>query len=119
MSIPKVVQIKILSTPEFIQELKNEATNKSKTIKVLSSGVEKDPTALEFGLDEVATMLAIIQGSFYIGEFCSMIWRQFKDGKAKRVVIQTPLRRVEIILSEDLTEDSIRSILKKAIDIAS
>lgn len=119
MDIPKEIQVKLLSSPELIHELEKEAQKNPTQLKIISTGREKDPTFLEFDIAEVATIVTVVQGAFYLGQLSLQLYQLLKSNKAKRVVLQTPLRRVEITATTDLTEDQVRDILKYAVKIAS
>lgn len=118
MNIAESFQVKIVSTPEFIRAVESEAKANPEKMKVLSSGREKDPSFLEFGLVEVAAIVTTVTGVFYLIELGSKIFKWIKEDKAKRVVIQTPRRRVEIVATEDLTESEVQEILRRSIEIA-
>ncbi len=115
MDTPEFIEIKLLSTPEVIQEFEAEWNAFPDQVKIVSSGPEKDPTYLEFGLMEVAAIVAIVQGALYFGEISAKLYRWLKDNKNKnkRIVIQTPLGSTEFVATNDLTEAEVREHLKR------
>ncbi len=119
MSHSASFQVKVLSSPAFIDFLRREwATSPSQQVQVISSGPERDPTFLAFDLSEVAALVGILEGSLFIGMFVHQVFAGLQSGKTKRVVIQTPMRRVEVVATKDLTEAHVREILQGSLKIA-
>ncbi|MBI3004433.1 MAG: hypothetical protein HYY49_03350 [Ignavibacteriales bacterium] len=111
------IQIKFLSSSEFIRELETDFRKVGEEVKVISSGPEKDPTELDFGLNEVAAIVTIIQGSFYLGELAFKLFSALKASREKTVVVQTPFHRAEIHAHNDLTQEEVQRILKSIIEL--
>jgi hypothetical protein len=116
MEAPKSVQVKILSTPSFSEAFKAEAQNNTEAIKILSAGVEKDPTKLAFAIGDVESVIAIITGVFYLGEMSVKIYRWLKGSDIPKIVIHTPVRTIEITNHDGLTEEEVSSLLRRSLE---
>lgn len=117
MEAPKSVQVKILSTPSFSEAFKAEAQGNSESIKILSAGVEKDPTKLAFDIGNVESIVAIISGAFYLGEMSVKIYQWLKGGDIPKAVIHTPIRTIEITNHDGLTEEEISNLLRRSLEV--
>ncbi len=117
MSTPESIQIEILSSPDFIKKFGEEAETNPDKIRIIRSGKVEEATELAFGIAEVAAVLTIIQFSFYLTELPAKIHRWIRETNSKRICIQTPVKRIEIIYHKNLTEEEIRNILKASLKI--
>jgi len=112
MEDTNVVQLKVLSSPGVIEEIKSVWAKDSDT-RILSSGPEQDPMLLKFGLESVMMIIGIVKVAFAVGEFATKIYNLLKQKNDRRVVVQSPIGRYEFVYREDLTEEEIRSVLRR------
>ena len=105
------IQIKILGAKEQMDELNKYATQFTDEIQIERYGIEKDPTNLKFGLAEVASLVAIVNGAAGIAILGKKIFDLLRGGSARRIIIQTPMRRIELISSADLTAAEVQDAL--------
>jgi hypothetical protein len=117
MNIPKEIEIKILGGPQSVSLLSKEMSYNPAQYKILSNEISKDHSNFDFGLVEVASLVAIIQGVVYLTDFVNTLMRALKQSKTNSVIVQTPLCRAEIEYSEDLTEEKIKEVLNKLIEL--
>jgi hypothetical protein len=115
MEVPEQIQVKIVSTPDIVEEFKRDWSTQGEDVQILSSGPEKDLFTYQFGLAEIASVVAFVKGASYLGELAVKIYRRLTEGdqKDKRIIVQTPLGRWEFVSRNDLTQTEVTDILKK------
>jgi hypothetical protein len=115
MEVPEQIQVKIVSTPDIIEEFKRDWSAQGDNVQIVSSGPEKDLFSYQFGLAEVASLLGLVKGATYLGELAVKLYRRLTEGddKDKRIIVQTPLGRWEFVSRKDLTQEEVIDILKK------
>jgi hypothetical protein len=102
-----LIDFKLVSTPDVIQELEDEGNSNPEELRIESSRSEEDPTYLQFGFGgEVVAVLGLVKGAFLVGQLVFMVHRWVTRRKA--IVIQTPYGRVEFLPDENLTVEEVR-----------
>ena len=110
-----IIQVKFRGAPGLIEELRYEADEED--VEIISVGTERDPTYLHFGIAEVASLVAIIQGAYWVGDLARKIHRLLKKNKDKkeeqnrRLSVQTPFGQWEFVSDDALTEEDVRQVL--------
>lgn len=118
MTVMDEFQIKILGAKEQMDQLNEHANQFTEDIQVERYGIEKDPTNLKFGLAEVASLVAIAQGTVGLALLGKKIFDLLKEGKGRRIVIQTPMRRIELMSAADLTAEEVQNALTHVVKAA-
>ncbi|MBK8251078.1 MAG: hypothetical protein IPK82_00215 [Polyangiaceae bacterium] len=111
---PKI-QVKVLAAQTLVDELAEQAEANPTAVQIISKGTEKDPTALEFELGDVANIIALVEGAIIAGEWGYRLYKWISANKNRRVVIQTPTRRIQLHYSEGMTEEEVRTALQQLI----
>jgi hypothetical protein len=115
MIVPDSFKIEIISSSNFIEELITEEESK---IQILEKKSQKPYSKLSFGVVEIAAIVAIVQGTFYIGELAYKIYEARKKNKLSSIVIKTQFKKIEIDFQEkEFEEEEIKSLLKKALKL--
>jgi hypothetical protein len=117
MNKKREIELKILGDKELVLQIRSSIERQSEGYEVISSEIKRDRSALEFGLVEVAALLTVIQGTVFLVDFANKLLSSLKQFKSKTVVLQTPLRRIEVKYSKDLTEKELERLLKDLANI--
>lgn len=118
MTVMDEVQIKVLGAKEQMDELNEYSKQFAEEIQVERYGIEKDPTNLKFGLAEVASWVAITKGAVGVTILAKKIFDLLRGGRGRRIIIQTPMRRIELISSDDLTAEEVQDALTHIVKAA-
>ncbi len=115
MDSSDAIEIKLISSPDLIEEIEKEWKANPNQVQILSSGRETDITSHKFGLVEAAAIVAIVQGILYTGELSVKIYRWLNEehNQNRRIVLQTPLGKWEFVAHSNLTVDEIKDVLKR------
>ena len=117
MNVPQSYQLNFIAAQDFIEHLKDYATQNPQNLEIKSEKHDEDATKLGFDLLTVATVLTITQAGLYIGELATKIVMWLRKSKSDKIVIQTPFQTIEI-RKEGITEEYVREVLKAAQDIS-
>ncbi|HEV3278934.1 MAG TPA: hypothetical protein VG860_19210 [Terriglobia bacterium] len=117
MAKPAGFMVKIDASPELVGELKNVVESNPDLMKLESAGPSDQPSHLRLGLADVETLIAIVNGAVAFGQFAHSIYKHFKEKKAERLMVQTPLRTVEILSSDATSEERILELLQSSIRV--
>jgi hypothetical protein len=109
------IQIKILGAKDQMDQLEEYARQFTEEIQIERYGIERDPTNLKFGLAEVVSLVAIAKGAVGAAILAKKIFELLRGDKARRIVVQTPMRRIELVSSTDLTPEEVQDALKHVI----
>jgi hypothetical protein len=110
MSADPLVQVKFQGDPELIEEIRQETSGHGE-VEILSTGMERDPTYLHFGLAEVASLIAIVQGAYWVGDLARKVHGWVTGKKDRRLFVQTPFGQWDFVSDDDLTEEDVRTAL--------
>lgn len=117
MVLEQDVELRIIGDKEFVSDIYSCIENQEDDYEVILNEVNKDQSSFEFGLVEVAALVTIIQGAVFLGDFVYKLLDSLKRSKSKSIVLQTPIKRVEINYSEDLTDKELMKILKQMVSM--
>lgn len=118
MKTPTKLLLEITSTTTFINSLEEEASEKPEQIEVLEKKERYLPSDLSFGMGEltdIATIVTLIQGAFFVGDLAIKLFQKIKKSEAPKVVIKDAIQEIEILNNETLTEDIVRTLLMELI----
>jgi hypothetical protein len=115
MSLTANLMVKINGSPELVAHLEGVVKENATDMKLESVGPAQEASHLGFGLAEVATIIAIVNGVATLAKFAYAIYNHLKDKPAERVTIQTPLRTIEILSSDAVSEERIRQLLSTVV----
>jgi hypothetical protein len=107
--------VKIDAGPELVSELKQIVEKNPDTMKLESAGPSRQPSDLRLSLAEVETIVAIVNGVVTLGKFAHAIYKHLKDNKAQRMTLTTPLRTVEILSADAVSEDHVLELLRASL----
>ncbi|MFQ5962763.1 MAG: hypothetical protein ACE5KZ_00585 [Candidatus Scalinduaceae bacterium] len=111
MTNPKSVRTEILCDPAFVEQFRTFAQANDIVIEDIAS--KKEQTYLQFGIIEVAAVIAIIQGGIFISkEFAKLLERWMKNNPNQKIVIRTMVASEEI--TAGMTEMEIQLKLQNA-----
>jgi predicted amino acid dehydrogenase len=98
----------------FTSELKAFAAANTDRLTIESEQTDRDATRLGFDLATVSAIVTIVTSAFYFGELGVKVARWLAKSRANKVIIQTPLKTVELVKSTNITKDEIVELLKTA-----
>ncbi|HLL77393.1 MAG TPA: hypothetical protein VK421_19215 [Pyrinomonadaceae bacterium] len=115
MQLHDQIQVKIIGSPEVVEEIRSDWAARPDQAQVVSSGPERDINSYRYGLTEIATIVGIIEGVAALGELGKKLYDYLKGGgdDARTIIVQTPLGRWEFVARDDLTEAEVQEILRK------
>lgn len=113
------IHTKILGSKSFIDDLSKKLKTFPEAVRIEDIKIEKDPTVLSFGLGEVASIVTLIQGTFFFSQLAKLIFDSIKAKKENRIVVQTPLKRIEVNSTEELSSDQIKKLLEESVKVVS
>jgi hypothetical protein len=110
--------VEIIAEEKFIDLIKKESVAAEKDISIISEKHNIKTIEQPFGLIELAALIAVIQGIFYLGELAIKIVKWMKETKTERVTINTQVCKNIIIINDDnLTVEYVLEKLKKSVEI--
>ncbi|SRR6266446_7060640 len=109
--------VKIEASPELVGELKSIIDENPELMKLESSGPAGEPSHLRLGLEEVYTLIAILNGAATFGKLAYGIYKNLSKNKTQRMTLQTPLRTVEILGSDAISVDRISELLESSLRV--
>lgn len=118
MTSASPVQVKFLSDKSDIERLHSYLRERTNTVDIQRHGTEKDPSNLAFGIAEVAALVALFKDALPFLEMGKFIFELLHDTSQKKIVIQTPMRRIELVSSVDLTRAEIDEALAALVKVA-
>ena len=98
----------------FDRELTDFAASNPGIVTIESRRSDQDASRLGFDLATASAIVTIITSTFYFGELGFRLYRWLGKSKTNKIIIQTPLRTIEIVKSDELTEDDVKRLLEEA-----
>jgi hypothetical protein len=111
------LMVKFNASPQLVDELKSVVNQNPAHMELQSVGPSVEPSYLKLGLGEVSTLIAIIDGVITIAKFAYSVYKHLHENKGERVTLQTPLRTVEILSSDAVSEARILELLQSALRV--
>lgn len=111
------IQVKLSGSPEDIGEWDTDLQQMQGQVSISSRSQERDPTALNFGLVEVAALVTIMTFGFYSLELVTKIYvtlqrnKKQKNAKTKVIIVETPLGRSVFTATDNLSKEQIKEKL--------
>jgi hypothetical protein len=115
MSQSGFVNAKIIGSPALIGELQQVAAANPEAFVVLEAGPEEGTSYLQWGLGDVASIVAIIQGAYWAGDLAHKLYLHLKEKNEHKIVIQTPTTRIDLVANRALTEAEVKNALEKLV----
>jgi hypothetical protein len=118
-SIPgeeRVARLKFLSSPDFIEALSEEFES-DQLIESSEVREETDPSNLALDLDAVSSIIAIVSFAVVDGPIVPKIRRALERTRPREVVLKSVGRTVRIEFSDDLTDDEVRELMRRAVEL--
>jgi len=110
------LRLKIIADSEFAEALKAEAKSRPDDLTIESERNEKDATKLGFDFAAAVSIVAIVKGAMDAATFAAKIYNWWHDSKKKKprykVILQTPLRTLELQSNIPITQAEIRQFLE-------
>jgi hypothetical protein len=110
------LRLKIIADSEFADALKAEAVARPADLVIESERNEKDATKLGFDLADAVSIVAIVKGAIDAATFAAKIYGWWHDSKKKKprykVILQTPLRTLELHSNIPVTQAEIQRFLE-------
>lgn len=117
MAANQGIDLKLVSEPEFVEAFAEEVTRVDAGFEVRSKGRETDPSNLAFDLGDVASVVGLLSDLFMAGPIVPALIAAIKRTKPKKIVITSPFNRIVYEPHEDMTEDEVRVMLKKLVEL--
>lgn len=107
------VRVRILGAKSDTDLLHQSLSTNPASIQIQQYGKADQGTNLAFGVAEVMLILALINGTNALTSLCEKIHSVMKTPQSKVIVIQTPMGRVEIRSSENLTQQEVEDLIRR------
>jgi len=108
----RLIQVRVVAPSDLIQGLRDEVVGRMGNESLLDHGTVDHPTSLDFDYSHVATVVGLVNASLLLGRFAKIIYGWLAKNPGKRILIQTPLRRVELVSTIGLEEEEIKRKLR-------
>lgn len=118
MSESPFINVKIIGSPALIEELQRISAETPSEFVIVDSGPEENTSYLQFGMAEVAAIVAIIQGTYWAGDLVHKLYKLLKEKNGHKIVLQTPTRRIDLVSERQLTEAEVKDALDKLVHAA-
>jgi hypothetical protein len=112
------INVKIIGSPALIEELQRISAENPSEFVVVESGPEDNTSYLQFGMAEVAAIVAIIQGAYWAGDMGHKLYKLLTEKREVKIVLQTPTRRIDLVSERHLTEAEVKDALDKLVHAA-
>ena len=109
------LMVKISGSPELVADLESVVKQNPADMELKSVGPAEEPSHLGLGFVEVATIIAFVNGALGLAKFAYAIYKYLSGQPRQRVIIQTPLRTIEISSSDAISEDRVRELVSCAL----
>jgi len=109
------LMVKFNASPKLVDELESVVNQNPAVMELQSVGPSDEPSYLKLGLGEVSTLIAVINGAITMGKFAYSVYKHLHENKGERVTLQTPLRSVEILGSDAVSEARVLELLQSAL----
>ena len=117
MSSTSDIEVNFFGTEDFSSALQSSFLETPDQVRVMRSGTLTNPREFNWGLTQIAEVITIVTAAFYFGELALRVYKALKVSKSKKVVLQTPIRTIEIANDDTLTPEQIEKILKQLVKI--
>jgi len=105
----QIYRLRIVGDDSFVAALKREPD-----ITIESESPAKDATVLGFDLGTIAAVVALVHGSFYVGELGIKLLDALSESRANKVVLQGPFGTLELVKDNPVSRDELRTFLHAA-----
>jgi hypothetical protein len=117
MTNAQEVKIEVTAEKAAIEALAGDIrTSGGDEAQVVQTRPERDEAKQAFGVGELATAIIVIKLAYYTGKLAELIYERIRRSRSK-VFIRTPYGSVEITYAQDLTEEQVKVLLRKAADL--
>jgi thiamine phosphate synthase YjbQ (UPF0047 family) len=109
------LMVKFNASPQLVEELKSVVEQNPGVMTLKSAGPADEPSHLKLGLAEVSTLIAMINGAITLGKFAYSVYQHLSKHEGERLTLQTPLRTVEVLSSDAVSEARILELLQNSL----
>jgi hypothetical protein len=112
------IELRFIGEKALIDSLADELRTASpESVKSVSTGKVEEPTDLRLTIGEVADLVTVVSFMFFSGPLVPMLLRVFRESQPQPIIIESALGRVTFEPSKALTEDELREVLDKLVDL--
>jgi hypothetical protein len=112
------IQVKFLSDKSDIARLYAHLRERPGNVDIQRHGAEKDQTSLAFGIGDVASLVATFSDVATFLEIGKFIFDLLRTDQGKKIIIQTPVRRIEFVSTTTLSRAEIDEALDHLVKAA-
>jgi hypothetical protein len=114
-----MLDIRILGAPDIVDDLRGELALRAPGVEVVESGPVADATDLAFDLGQVAELVAVAKDALpLLTALVPLLHGIFQRRTSpSRIVVESPLGRVTLDVSPDMTEEEIRAALRRLVEV--
>jgi hypothetical protein len=111
------LQIEITGEKSVVEAIAGAiAQDGTDAARVAETRPTRDESKQAFGIAELGTVVAVLEGAYYLSQLVDYIVLKLKNAPTK-ISILTPFGSVEITSKDALSPDAVRTLLKKAADL--
>jgi len=118
MSDKPQIQVKFLGSKDLIAAINQKLTSGPDEFVIERVGPEKDVTNLKFGVADIASIVARFNDITPFLKLAKSLYDVLQMSSGERIIVQTPLRRVEFTSKSMLTEKDIEQALASLVKVA-
>jgi len=100
-----------------VAELKHVVEKNPDVMKLQYAGPAEEPSHLRLGLAEAATIVALLNGVATLSKLAYSIYQHLSEKKESVVIVQTPLRAIELRSPDAVSEEKITERLRDALRV--
>ncbi|WP_217565704.1 hypothetical protein [Streptomyces sp. GbtcB7] len=113
------IRLRVMATIDAIDDVKTELTSAStenpESVQISHIKTVENPSEFRLDLAQYAELVGTFTGVFFGGALVPRLVAALKRKKNRNLIIESPLGRVTLTSSTDLSEDQVRQKLKKLI----
>lgn len=110
----KNYRITIIADEALAEAIKAYAEENPADMEIESERSNRDAARLGFDIGGAADIVTLVTATFFFGELAVRLFQWMRANRSNKIIIQTPMKTVEISNSAQLTEKEVLRLLKSA-----
>lgn len=114
-----MLDLRILAASDIVEDLRGQLALRAPGVEVIEAGPVADATDLAFDLGQVAEIVAIAKDALtLLTALVPLLHATFQRHTApSRIVVESPLGRVTLDVRPGMTEEEIRTALRRLVEV--
>ena len=111
------LQLRFMADQDTIAALALELSTGFPKARVVSTGEAKDLTELDFDLEPVQELLAMVRDALTAASLIPALLRVFREKRTQRISIEGPFGSVTFKPREKMTQEELRQVMRKLVEL--